>query len=64
MCCVLMDKRGLTRKIKKEYAMTLVQGEFDYNKVLLQLMFEFDMSKRYTKEILDAAIFGVKNVIQ
>jgi hypothetical protein len=59
-----MDKRGLTRKIKKEYAMTLVQGEFDYNKVLLQLMFEFDMSKRYTKEILDAAIFGVKNVIQ
>lgn len=59
-----MDKRSELRKSKKEYAMTLVRGEFDYEKILLQLMFEFNMSKRYTKEILDAAIYGVKNGIQ
>ena len=59
-----MDKRSELRATKKEYAMTLVRGEYLYEDVLLKLMFEFNMSKRYAKEILDAAIYGVKNGLQ
>lgn len=52
-----MDQKEL-RKIKKEYAkkFLLENPDLDKDKALLKLMGEFNMSRRYTKEILDVAI--------
>jgi hypothetical protein len=54
-----MDKRSELRKTKKEYAIKLIREGFDKEKLLPRLMAEFNMSKRYTQEIIDAAQYEV-----
>jgi len=58
-----MDKRSELRRIKKEFAIKFLKENKEMNKkkVLLKLMSEFNMSKRYTKEILEMAEMEIED---
>jgi hypothetical protein len=54
------------RKLKKEFAIKVIRENPELNKkdLLLKLMGEFNMSQRYTQEIINVAQFEIKNGIQ
>lgn len=59
-----MDKRSELRKSKKEFAIELLNKGMNKDELILRLMAEFNMSKRYVKEIIDAAEYEATNGFQ
>ena len=61
-----MKQKNEERRLKKEYAIKVIKENPEISKMdlLFRLMAEFNMSRRYTQEVIDAAQYEVRNVIQ
>jgi hypothetical protein len=58
-----MKIRDEERRVKKEFAKKIIKEnpQLSEKELLIKLMGEFNMSRRYTKEYLDVALFEIKN---
>ena len=59
----IMVRNNNERRIKNDWAIKVVKKykKLTYKELLIKLMRDFNMSRRYTKEVLDVALCEVKD---
>ncbi len=59
----IMVRNNNERRIKNDWAVKVVKKykKLTYKELLIKLMRDFNMSRRYTKEVLDVALCEVKD---